>query len=116
MDKLIARFTLEEQESIKAVFKMNVYPDKLSQLENDMNFVTKEDIDLPNLSTLVTEEELEKALETKQPKGDYASLDDIPDVSNFATKDEIPKMQLITQTDYDALATKDANTLYLIEE
>lgn len=107
MSDFIARFTLaEEQEPIKANFSVNLIPDKLSQLENDMNFVTKDEIELPDidLSDYATKDELTKGLETKQSKGDYA------------LKSEVPKLQSITQADYDALETKEANTLYLIEE
>lgn len=46
----------------------------------------------------------------------YAKLTDIPDVSNFALKSEVPKLQLITEAEYEALLIKDSNTLYCIEE
>lgn len=57
-----------------------------------------------DISHLASKKELEEGLETKQPKGDYA------------LKADVPKLQPITQADYDALTTKEANTLYLIEE
>ena len=127
MNELRAKFTLNKTEPIKAKFTLNLTPSKVSQLENDMNFVTKDEVNLPdvNFDDFVTETELDdkcyltehqdishlaskveltEGLETKQPKGDYA------------LKSEIPKLQSITQADYDALTTKDANTLYLIEE
>lgn len=42
--------------------------------------------------------------------GNYINIDS----GNVA--DYVPKLQSITQADYDALTTKDSNTLYLIEE
>jgi hypothetical protein len=102
MEELTAKFTLVEQEPIKATFKIDVTPTKLSELENDMGYITSDEVELPDidLSDYATKDELEG----KQPKGDYA------------LKSDIPKTVLITQADYDALATKEANTLYLIEE
>lgn len=104
MDELIARFTLEKPEEIKTVFSVNFTPSKVSQLENNLNYITQE--------------EFTDGLATKQPLGDYASKSDIPDVSNFLTPEKlgIAKIIALTQADYDALATKEANTLYLIEE
>lgn len=102
MEELTAKFILEEQDPIKATFKIDVAPTKLSELENDMGYITSDEVELPDidLSSYATKEELE----TKQPKG------------NYALKSDVPKLQLITKADYDALTTKDANTLYLIEE
>lgn len=102
MEELTAKFILEEQDPMKATFKIDVAPSKISELENDMGFVTKDDVITPDfdLSDYATKEELE----TKQPKG------------NYAFKSDVPKLQLITLADYNTLATKDANTLYLIEE
>ena len=126
MDKLIAKFILEEQEPIKVNFLINLTPSKVSQLENDLDFVRREEVNLPdvdfdefatkqeveNISTQKVDisdfentiDDINSALETKQPKGDYA------------LKSEVPKLQSITQADYDALETKEPNTLYLIEE
>lgn len=93
MNELKATFALEEQEPIRATFKINLTPYKLSQFENDMGFVRKDEVITPDidLSNLATKDELAQGLETKQPKGDYASFDDIPDISNLATKNELTK-------------------------
>lgn len=111
MNELRAKFTLDNTEPIKVKFSLNLTPSKLSQLENDMGFVRKEEINLPDVDfdDLATKQEVENistqkvdisdfenaiddinsTLETKQPKGDYASPNDIPDISNLATKDEL---------------------------
>ena len=46
----------------------------------------------------------ENAAATYQVKGDYA------------TKSELPKLVTLTQSEYDALETKDENTYYFIKE
>ena len=62
-NNLGANFALNEEESIEATFKVNVTPSKVSQLENDLNFVDLEQ------------------LETKQDKGDY--IDNIESRGNI---------------------------------
>lgn len=43
-------------------------------------------------------------------------IKELADKSNFALKSEVPKIEFITQSDYDALTVKEPNTLYLIGE
>lgn len=104
MDELKAKFEFNETENIKATFKIDMTPSKVSQLENDMGFVTKDEVITPDidLSNLATKDELQQGLETKQPKGNYASPNDIPDISNLATKDE-----LADKADDDVVVHKD---------
>lgn len=73
MEEIIAEFSIDEEEEIEVEFILKFTPEKLSDLENDMKFIRKEDV-------------------------------------------EIPKLQLMTESDYEALETKEATTLYLIEE
>ena len=95
MNELKATFALEEQEPIRATFKINLTPYKLSQFENDMGFVRKDEVTIPDidLSNLATKDELAQGLETKQPKGDYALKSEMPDTTNFATKTELNNKQ-----------------------
>lgn len=59
MDEITAEFTLGLQDEIDAEFNINLTPSKLSELENDIN--------------LVSREEVQEGLDTKQPVGDYAT-------------------------------------------
>lgn len=68
MNELKATFALEEQEPIRATFKINLMPYKLSQFENDMGFVKKDEVIIPDidLSNLATKDELIQGLDNKQ--------------------------------------------------
>ena len=87
--------------------------DVVLDIPDTSTFALKSEI--PDVSDFVTKDELPDT-------SDFALKSEIPDTSNLATKDELPdltgysKTMLLTQADYDALETKDANTLYLIEE
>ncbi len=59
MDEITAEFTLGLKDEIDAEFNINLTPSKLSELENDIN--------------LVSREEVQEGLDTKQPVGDYAT-------------------------------------------
>lgn len=103
---------------------------------NAFDVVTKEDLeqglntkqdkgdyalkyDIPSLEGLATEQSLMESLAQKQDKGNYALKDEIPDLTDYVKKNvltQYSKTVSITQADYDALETKDSNTLYLIEE
>jgi hypothetical protein len=53
--------------------------------------LTDEDIDVEILDvSYATKSELELGLDTKQDKGNYALKSEIPNISNLATKDELP--------------------------
>ena len=120
----------------------NELPTKVSQLENDEgylkehqsleNYVTKDDafssdfndlINASDISTLVTQE----ALDTKADKSE------IPDITGLATEEYVDNaiasvgggnaatvngfsIERKTQEEYDALAVKDPNILYIIVE
>lgn len=70
MEDITADFIFEESEAINANFEVNVTPKKLSELENDMGFITKDDIETPDvdLSNLATKTELANELILKQDK------------------------------------------------
>jgi hypothetical protein len=59
----------------------------------------------------------EKLGEQSVNLSDYAKKTDIPDTTNFATKDEIPSVKFWTgtQAEYDAIVTKDDNTVYFVK-
>lgn len=107
-----------------------ILPTKTSQLENDSNFLTEHQSlenyvtkdELPDVSTFVTQE----VLNTKADKSE------IPDLTGLATEEYVDNaiaaignggnaetvngfsIQRTTQAEYDALTTKDLNTLYII--
>ena len=43
-EEIVANFILSEGEQFDAVFKINATPEKVSQLENDLNFQTQEQV------------------------------------------------------------------------
>lgn len=61
-------------------------PTKNSELENDSNFITIDDVPKTDLSDYYNKQETNDLLDEKQPSGDYALKSDIPDVSSFITK------------------------------
>lgn len=92
MSDFIARFTLsEEQEPIKATFSMNLIPDKLSQLENDMNFVTKEEVNLPDVDfdKFATKDELAD----KADDSEVVHLDNTETITGLKTFTQPLKIQ-----------------------
>ena len=93
MEELVANFTLSEPEEIQAVFKLDLTPSKVSQLENDLGFVTKDEVTLPDISGLVTKEELEL-------KG---YLTEHQDISHLVTKTEFENVveQKIDLSDFE---------------
>ena len=88
MEDITADFIFAENENINANFEVNVTPKKLSELENDMGYVTKDEVVTPDidLSNLATKTELQEGLDKKQPKGNY--LTEHQDISHLATKTE----------------------------
>lgn len=71
-------------------------PNKLVELETELgnmpepgDYVTKEELEAKDYATNT---DLIEGLATKQPVGDYALKSDIPDISNLATKDELPSL------------------------
>lgn len=44
MSDVVAKFKLAEKDNIDAVFTINATPNKVSQLENDLNFQTEEQV------------------------------------------------------------------------
>ena len=61
----------------------------------DINYATKSDLELgldtkQDKGDYATRTELSAGLDTKQAKGNYALKSDIPNISNLATKDELP--------------------------
>ena len=98
MDELVARFTLSEPEEIKAVFKLDLTPSKVSQLENDLGFVTKDEVTLPDLSGLVTKTEFENVVEQKVDLSDFENaIDDL----NLALNEKQPKGDYALKSDVD---------------
>lgn len=76
----------------------------------DISNLAKKD-EIPSIEGLATVEQLSEGLATKQDRGDYALKSDIPSLDGYA-KVSGP----MTEDAYNALETKNANTLYLIEE
>ena len=56
------------------------------------------------------------ALNGKQAAGDYATTDQLPSSADITKLQSLPNFVTLTQTEYEALETKDANTVYLIKE
>ena len=88
-----------------------------------INFVTTETV-----QELVDETISEEHLVNEEDLEDYAKLTDIPDVSGFATRDElstavegmvtsgtITTIWVGTEAQYDAISNKDNQTLYIIK-
>lgn len=63
-------------------------PTKVSELQNDSQFVTETAL-TDGLSPKADKTYVDEQLATKQPVGDYALKSEIPDVSGFATKEEV---------------------------
>lgn len=61
MEDITVDFIFEEKENINVNFEVNVTPKKLSELENDTGFITKDDIKIPeiDLSNYATKSDLE---------------------------------------------------------
>ena len=102
--ELTAKGYLTEHQDLSAYALTSSVPTKTSQLTNDSGYITS----VP--SEYVTESEL-------TAKG-YATTSQIPTTlpasgGNADTVDNIHIVQ-ITKSEYEALSTKDANTLYLI--
>lgn len=57
-EPITANFSREEVKPIQAKFVINPTPDKLSQLENDMGYITLEEVPKVDTSDLATKEEL----------------------------------------------------------
>lgn len=157
MDELIARFTLEEQEPIKAVFSVNFTPSKVSELKNDLDYVEKIDLNSLLIAYATKIEVMQMIASIPQFKTDV--VDELPlvgekmtlylvpkngqendiydefvwieetqsfeflgtmalDLSNYLTPEKlgISKVSSMTEEEYEKLETKEANTLYLIEE
>lgn len=106
-------FNLQVDKSIKAVFSLNVVPNKLSGLVDDIGIVKQEDLDLilaqkvdkvegKELSTNDFTNELKNKLDTidesvfatknyvDEELSKKVNISDVPDLSNLATKDEVP--------------------------
>lgn len=71
-------------------------PNKLVELETELDnkqetgdYITNEELEAKDYATNT---DLIEGLATKQPVGDYALKSDIPDISNLATKDELPSL------------------------
>lgn len=96
MDKLIAKFILEEQEPIKANFKINLTPSKVSQLENDLDFVRREEVNLPDVDfdKFATKDEVENISTQKVDVSDFeTAIEDI----NIALESKVDDGNVFTQ-------------------
>ena len=83
-------------------------PTKTSQLTNDSGYLTEHQ----DISGLATKQEI-SVLATKQEISGLATKQEI---SGLATKADVPyKFVKLTQSAYDSLDPKDANTIYIIE-
>ena len=105
--ELNAKGYLTAHQDLSAYAKTSSIPTKTSQLTNDSGYITS----VP--SEYVTESEL-------TAKG-YATTSQIPTIpttlpANGGNADTVDNIHIvkITQSGYEALSTKDANTLYLI--
>ena len=83
-------------------------PTKTSQLTNDSGYLTEHQ----DISGLATKQEI-SGLATKQEISGLATKQEI---SGLATKADVPyKFVKLSQSAYDSLDPKDANTIYIIE-
>lgn len=87
------------------------------------NYATKDELDEKqevfqvNAPMSFSRDEATQDLHLSIDLSGYATKSEIPDVSDMETKlDSIPSMSVLTQSEYDALPSKDANTLYFIKE
>ena len=84
-------------------------PTKTSQLTNDSGYLTEHQ----DISGLATKQEI-SGLATKQEISGLATKAESD--AKYATKADVPyKFVKLTQSAYDALNPKDANTIYIIE-
>lgn len=80
MEELVANFTLSEPEEIKATFKIELTPSKVSQLDNDLGFVRREEVELPDVDfdKFATKDEVENLSEQKVDVSDFeTAIEDI---------------------------------------
>lgn len=121
MQDISVEFNLEDNEKILTNFEFNANPAKLSELENDVGFTTKQEVEagldtkqdkgdyalkseIPDITPLATKEEVQEGLDTKQDKGNY--LTEHQDISHLATKEELSQ-GLDTKQDKGDYATVD---------
>ena len=152
------KFTLLEKEPFKINLKLNFAPKKVSELENDLGFVEKIDLNslliayatkievmqmIASIPQFKTETVLELPLVGEKmtlylvPKNgqendiynEYVWVEETQsfeflgtmalDLSNYLTPEKLGINKVVpmsSEDEYEKLETKEANTLYLIEE
>lgn len=158
MDEIIAEFSIDEEEEIEVEFSMDLKPSKVSELENDLGFVEKIDLNslliayatkievmqmIASIPQFKTETVLELPLVGEKmtlylvPKNgqendiynEYVWVEETQsfeflgtmalDLSNYLTPEKLGINKVVpmsSEDEYEKLETKEANTLYLIEE
>ena len=73
MSELKANFKIEKREPIQATFRISLTPEKVSQLENDLDFVRREEVNLPDVDfdKFATKDEVENLSEQKVDVSDF---------------------------------------------
>lgn len=85
-------------------------PTKVSELNNDKGYITgytETDPTIPNHVKAITSNDITKWNNKSEFSGNYNDLKNKPVIPNIVT---------LTQSEYNALATKDENTYYFIKE
>lgn len=158
MDEIIAEFSIDEEEEIEVEFSMDLKPSKVSELDNDLGFVEKIDLNslliayatkievmqmIASIPQFKTETVLELPLVGEKmtlylvPKNgqendiynEYVWVEETQsfeflgtmalDLSNYLTPEKLGINKVVpmsSEDEYEKLETKEANTLYLIEE
>ena len=158
MDEIIAEFSIDEEEEIEVEFSMDLKPSKVSELENDLGFIEKIDLNslliayatkievmqmIASIPQFKTETVLELPLVGEKmtlylvPKNgqendiynEYVWVEETQsfeflgtmalDLSNYLTPEKLGINKVVpmsSEDEYEKLETKEANTLYLIEE
>lgn len=93
----------------------------LNQVEKNLGHVIGDGV--PDLSDYATKEYVDNAIPSLDNYATKTYVDDsIPELNNYATKEYVNtalnnlSFVTLTKTEYNALTTKDANTLYIIKE
>lgn len=85
-------------------------PTKTSQLTNDSGYLTEHQ----DISGLATKQDISGLATKEESDAKYATKAESD--AKYATKSDVPyKFVKLTQSAYDSLDTKDANTIYIIE-
>lgn len=102
-----ANFEIIKNEPIQAKFEMDLTPDKLSQLENDMGYITLNDVpetptklsELENDTGFITEDDIPSLPDNLVTQDDLATVATSGNYEDLTNKPTIPTMPDIPVTD-----------------